>query len=216
MEKSLILPHKKTFAEWHLKYKLWQTNCSTTFTCHNICCLPIQRRSWKGLTWIRKCYLWRHDQFVVDDVVRCVAHAEQGAGGVQVAGHACTAVDILPQTLQQNMLVSSTSKTTTASNKSCHHADFWLTQVREFLRVFYIGRPFEFNTSSFEDKLCRHEKQVFVRMQLVTSRYLSQQADWLIYVPTVELLQTDQVMLKCLWTWPERDKMVTDAYEGYG
>ena len=41
-----------------------------------------------------------HDQLVVDDVVRREAHAEESAGGVQVARHARACVHVLPETLK--------------------------------------------------------------------------------------------------------------------
>lgn len=44
-------------------------------------------------------YLGGHDQLVVDDVVRSVAHTKQGAGGVQVTRHACPHVHIFTDAL---------------------------------------------------------------------------------------------------------------------
>ena len=44
-------------------------------------------------------YLGGHDQLVVGDVVWCVAHPKQRAGGVEVARHAGPHVDILSDTL---------------------------------------------------------------------------------------------------------------------
>lgn len=42
---------------------------------------------------------------MVGDVVWGVAHAKQRAGGVEVAGHACPHVHILPYALQLGCLV---------------------------------------------------------------------------------------------------------------
>ena len=44
-------------------------------------------------------HLGGHDQLVIHDVVRGVAHSKEGAGRVQVAGHACPDVHILPDSL---------------------------------------------------------------------------------------------------------------------
>jgi len=44
-------------------------------------------------------HLGGHDQLVIHDVVWCVAHAKQRARGVQVAGHACADVHVLPDAL---------------------------------------------------------------------------------------------------------------------
>lgn len=45
-------------------------------------------------------HLGGHDQLVVDDVVRRVAHPEQGAGGVQVTRHARPHVHVLADALR--------------------------------------------------------------------------------------------------------------------
>lgn len=47
-------------------------------------------------------HLGRHDELVVDDVVGRVAHTKQGAGGMQVARHACPHVDVFADALGAN------------------------------------------------------------------------------------------------------------------
>lgn len=44
-------------------------------------------------------HLGGHDQLVIHNVVGGVAHSKEGAGRVQVAGHACPDVHILPDSL---------------------------------------------------------------------------------------------------------------------
>lgn len=47
-------------------------------------------------------YLGGHDELVVDDVVGSVAHTKQRARRMEVAGHACPHIHILPNTLGEN------------------------------------------------------------------------------------------------------------------
>lgn len=47
-------------------------------------------------------YLGGHDELVVDDVVRGVAHTKQGAGGMEVTWHACPHVHIFTNALGAN------------------------------------------------------------------------------------------------------------------
>lgn len=51
-------------------------------------------------------YLGGHDKLVVDDVVRSVAHTEQGAGGMEVAWHACPHIHIFPNALGANTCIN--------------------------------------------------------------------------------------------------------------
>lgn len=47
-------------------------------------------------------YLGCHDELMVDDVVRCVAHTKQGAGRMEVTRHACSHVHIFTDALGAN------------------------------------------------------------------------------------------------------------------
>lgn len=47
-------------------------------------------------------YLGGHDELVVDDVVRGVAHTKQGAGRMEVTWHACPHIHIFTNALGAN------------------------------------------------------------------------------------------------------------------
>ena len=50
-------------------------------------------------------YFGSHDELVVDDIVRCVTHSEQGRCRVQMARHSSTAVHVLTNALKTGSLV---------------------------------------------------------------------------------------------------------------
>lgn len=54
-------------------------------------------------------HLGSHHELVVDDVVWRVAHAEERAGRVQVAGHPRADVDVLPYALRQRRWSAATA-----------------------------------------------------------------------------------------------------------
>lgn len=47
----------------------------------------------------QKTHLGGHNQLVIHYVVWGVAHSKEGAGGVQVAGHPCPDIHVLPNSL---------------------------------------------------------------------------------------------------------------------
>lgn len=48
---------------------------------------------------LQKTHLGSHDQLMIHYVVWGVAHSKEGAGGVQVAGHPCADIHVLPYSL---------------------------------------------------------------------------------------------------------------------
>ena len=61
-------------------------------------------------------YFGSHDELVVDDIVRCVTHSEQGRCRVQMARHSSTAVHVLTNALKTGSLVE----------VSCNDKWWWL------------------------------------------------------------------------------------------
>ena len=53
-------------------------------------------------------YLGSHDQFMVDNIVRCVSHTKQCTRGVKVTRHSSSHVHVFSDTLQEDELKSVT------------------------------------------------------------------------------------------------------------
>lgn len=53
-----------------------------------------------------KTHLGGHDQLVIHYVVWGVAHSKEGAGGMQVTGHPCPDIHVLPDSLEERQQVT--------------------------------------------------------------------------------------------------------------
>lgn len=59
---------------------------------------------------LQKTHLGGHDQLMIHYVVWGVAHSKEGAGGVQVAGHPCADIHVLPYSLGKTQQASTSGK----------------------------------------------------------------------------------------------------------